>query len=236
MAATLCDRSPAQEAVAVLSARHAIAEAGTSSGSPVLSVADPQDDRDAATMQASELLHRLEDHDREAWHSVVQDYAPRLRRLGFSYRLGAQEVEDALQATWLILLTHLEQLRDAECLGAWLSSIMRHECLRVLRLAGRRRENLVEDWAGYEGDLPEDDLDVDAAIDREGLTSQVWRLVRQLPPRQRDLIRALYEGDQPSYSDVSVRLAMPVGAIGPTRQRALRRLRELIEDLDRVAA
>ena len=235
MTATLCDHIPGQKAVAVDGSRHAMVETGTSSGDRVFSTPHPQDDRDAATRQASQLLHRLEVHDREAWHSVVQEHAPRLRRLGFSYRLGAQEVEDALQASWLILLTHLEQLRDAACLGAWLSSIMRRECLRILRLAGRRRESLVEDWAGYEGDLP-DKLDVDAGLDREGLTSEVWRLVRQLPPRQRDLIRALYEGDQPSYSDVSVRLAMPVGAIGPTRQRALRRLRELIEGLDRVPA
>jgi RNA polymerase sigma factor (sigma-70 family) len=236
MAATLCGRIPAHGAVAVAGARHTIVEAGRSTSSPVFSLVDSQDDCDAAPITTSSVLERLKIHDKEAWHSVLQDHGPRLRRLGFSYRLGAHEVEDALQGTWLILLTHVEQLRDPACLGGWLSSIMRHECLRILRLAGRRRENLVEDWAGYEGDLPDDDVDVDALLDREGLTTQVWRLVRQLPPRQRDLIRALYERDQPSYSDVSVRLHMPVGAIGPTRQRALRRLRELIEGVDRVPA
>lgn len=179
------------------------------------------------------LLRRLRDHDEQAWHSVVQDYGPRLRRLGYSYRLGGQEVEDALQATWLILLTHVEQVRDPACLGGWLTSIMRHECLRIVRRAGRRRESLVDDWAGYEGNAS-DDVDAGELLDRDGLTPHIWRLVCQLPPRQRDLIRALYERDQLSYTDVSVRMNMPLGAIGPTRQRALRRLRELIEGMDLV--
>jgi RNA polymerase sigma factor (sigma-70 family) len=163
----------------------------------------------------------------------VQEYGPRLRRLGFSYRLGAQEVEDALQTTWLILLTQVEQVRDPACLGGWLSSIMRHECVHIVRRAGRRRECLVDAWAGGEGVAP-DEVDVDALLEREVLSSQIWRLVCQLPPRQRDLIRALYEPDHPSYSDVSVRITMPVGAIGPTRQRALRGLRALIEGKELV--
>lgn len=142
-------------------------------------------------------------------------------------------MEDALQATWLILLTRVEQVRDPECLGGWLTSIMRHECVKIVRCAGRRRESLVDDWAGYESDKP-DDVDVRARLDREVPSSQIWRLVCQLPLRQRDLIRALYEPDQPSYSDVSVRMSMPLGAIGPTRQRALRRLRALMEGRDPV--
>jgi DNA-directed RNA polymerase specialized sigma24 family protein len=142
-------------------------------------------------------------------------------------------VEDALEATWLILLTHVEQVRDPECLGGWLTSIMRHGCVKIVRCAGRRRESLVDDWAGYESDTP-DDVDVRARLDREVPSSQIWRLVCQLPPRQRDLIRALYEPDQPSYSDASVRMSMPLGAIGPTRQRALRRLRALMEGRDPV--
>jgi DNA-directed RNA polymerase specialized sigma24 family protein len=157
----------------------------------------------ARTRLCGGLLRRLRVHDDRAWQSVVRDHGPRLRRLASSYRLGAQEVEDVLQATWLILLTHVEQVRDPACLGGWLTSIMRHECVRIVRRAGRRRESLVDDWAGYESDTP-DDVDVRARLDREVLSSQIWRPVCQPPPGQRDLIRALYEPDQPSYSDVSV--------------------------------
>lgn len=173
------------------------------------------------------LLARLEAHDERAWHSVIAEHGPRLRRIGLSYRLGAQEVEDALQGTWVSLLTHAAQVRDPACLGGWLASSMRHECLRMLRRTGRKREQLVEDWAPFEPGTGEDDAGT--AIARDDVAAGLWRLVGRLPARQRDLIRMLYQAEQPSYADVSSRLAMPVGAIGPTRQRALRHLRALAD-------
>ena len=48
----------------------------------------------------------------------------------------------------------------------------------------------------------------------------------QLPPRCRDLL-AMLLGDPPaSYRQISERLGMPVGSVGPTQARCLRRLRE----------
>lgn len=174
------------------------------------------------------ILARLQANDEPTWRSVVAEHGPRLRRIGHSYRLGAQEVEDALQGTWMSLLTHAGQVRDPACLGAWLATSMRHECLRLLRRAGRKREHLVEDWGPYESGDPEA-VDASAAIGRDDVAAELWRLVGRLPARQRELIRLLYQAEQPSYADVSVRLDMPVGAIGPTRQRALRHLRALVD-------
>jgi DNA-directed RNA polymerase specialized sigma24 family protein len=105
----------------------------------------------------------------------------------------------------------------------------------MLRGPGRRRERLVEDWGPYETGEPED-ADAGEPFEHADLTPEIWRLVGQLSPRQRELIRVLYEPERPSYADVSVRMAMPVGAIGPTRQRALRRLRELVEAMSLVPA
>jgi DNA-directed RNA polymerase specialized sigma24 family protein len=45
------------------------------------------------------------------------------------------------------------------------------------------------------------------------------------------LLTALYLDDsEPSYAEVSERLGMPVGSIGPTRARCLRRLRAVLGD------
>ena len=38
-------------------------------------------------------------------------------------------------------------------------------------------------------------------------------------------MRALTHSDEPSYEEISARLDMPIGSIGPTRGRALERLR-----------
>ncbi len=182
----------------------------------------------ASGPQDRQVLRRLQAHDEQTWQAVMREHGPRLRRVGLSYRLSAQEVEDAVQSTWVSLLTHADQVRDPACLGAWLATSMRHECLRMLRRTGRRREQLVEDWAPYEP-AAVDDADVTANIGREDVAAELWRLVGRLPARQRELIRMLDQAEQPSYADVSTSLAMPVGAIGPTRQRALRHLRALVD-------
>jgi RNA polymerase sigma factor (sigma-70 family) len=188
----------------------------------------------AAGAPASGLLDRLHDRDETTWTSVVQSHELRLRRLGHSYRLGRQEVEDALQRTWMSLMTHAAQIRDSRCLGAWLSSTMRNECLRPLRSPGRVREELVDDWASYEARCEgEDESDaLPELLDRRELAMRIWEFVDHLPPSQRAVIRALYAQEDASYADVSARTGMPVGGIGPTRQRALRRLRELVDALN----
>jgi DNA-directed RNA polymerase specialized sigma24 family protein len=47
----------------------------------------------------------------------------------------------------------------------------------------------------------------------------------ELGPRDRQLLHLLLEDPVPSYAEISRRIGMPVGGIGPTRARALDRLR-----------
>jgi DNA-directed RNA polymerase specialized sigma24 family protein len=49
--------------------------------------------------------------------------------------------------------------------------------------------------------------------------------VQRLPGRQRHLLTSLLASPSPTYERVAVALAMPMGSIGPTRDRALARLR-----------
>jgi hypothetical protein len=47
----------------------------------------------------------------------------------------------------------------------------------------------------------------------------------QLPERDQTLLGVLMEDANPCYQQVSQTLGMPIGSIGPTRGRALNRLR-----------
>jgi hypothetical protein len=50
-----------------------------------------------------------------------------------------------------------------------------------------------------------------------------------LPHRSGVLITALFEENPPAYAELSHRTGVPVGSIGPTRARALRQLRDLLD-------
>ncbi|HKR51043.1 MAG TPA: hypothetical protein VJT72_15945 [Pseudonocardiaceae bacterium] len=56
-------------------------------------------------------------------------------------------------------------------------------------------------------------------------------MVRQtLGPGRRTLIRMLFTDDPCSYDEVARIAGIPLGAIGPTRARALRQLRDKLDE------
>ena len=55
--------------------------------------------------------------------------------------------------------------------------------------------------------------------------AQLWRAVESLPQRQKQTLTLLAKNPDASYEMIGSALAMPVGSIGPTRLRALSRLR-----------
>jgi DNA-directed RNA polymerase specialized sigma24 family protein len=62
------------------------------------------------------------------------------------------------------------------------------------------------------------------------------RGLAELPSRQRDLLLLLLSDPPLSYDKISARLGMPKGSIGPTRARALSRLRESMRAFDTAVA
>ena len=64
------------------------------------------------------------------------------------------------------------------------------------------------------------------APDLRGLPSCA---LAELPARRRELLRALFFVAEPNYAEISREMGLPVGSIGPTRQRMLRTLRGGLE-------
>jgi DNA-directed RNA polymerase specialized sigma24 family protein len=57
----------------------------------------------------------------------------------------------------------------------------------------------------------------------------LWQAFKRLRPSDQALLDMLLVADpRPSYEEVSAALDLPIGSIGPTRARALERLRQLL--------
>jgi RNA polymerase sigma factor (sigma-70 family) len=156
-------------------------------------------------------------------NELVIRYEPLLRDITRRFRLTREQADDAIQNTWLRLMT--AQLRNPEALPGWLSTTARRECLRLLQ--SHVREQLSDDPALGEaapGQSPEDAVLAAEARD------VVARAVAALPGRRRALLTLL--ALEEDYDVIGEALDMPVGSIGPTRARALQQLRgnrELLE-------
>lgn len=164
--------------------------------------------------------------DRRAWEQIVDAYVGLIWAIARGYRLGDGDAHDVTQTTWLRLVEHIDRLSDPARVGAWLATTTRRECLRVLRQS--RREVLLAEWDELD-DAEPDAEPVDAALLRGEQDASVRLAVTELNPRCQALLEMLVLDPPPSYEEVSAALGLPIGSIGPTRGRCLRRLRQLLD-------
>jgi RNA polymerase sigma factor (sigma-70 family) len=158
--------------------------------------------------------------DARAWEALVKRFTPTLRGVVRGYRLSAADVDDVSQSAWASAFAHIDSLRDPEAFGSWLIVMARREALRTIERRGR--EVLVDDADRVEQSHdPAPDTSLVAAERHAAVDAAVGRL----PERQRKLLRVLLGHSEMSYGDLSRILEMPVGSIGPTRERALAVLR-----------
>lgn len=178
-------------------------------------------DRRLSAERATQLVADATAGDQRAWDSLTRAFGPMIWAIAGAHRLRDADAADVAQATWLALLEHVGDLKDPARVGAWLATTARRECLRVLRERERR--------VLYGDDTPEyeslDPAPGDVLLLSERDTA-LWRSFEQLRPSDQALLRLLMADPRPSYEEISAALDMPIGSIGPTRQRALTRLRD----------
>jgi RNA polymerase sigma factor (sigma-70 family) len=178
--------------------------------------------------EAAILVRRVVAGDRHAWPELVERYSGMMWAVARSHRLSQHAAADVVQDAWLRLIEHIDDIREPAHVGGWLATTTRREALRVI--TARRHEdtlgNALLDRADPLADGPDDVL-----IHVEEYEA-LHAALRMLPAHQARLLRLLSVEPRPSYAEVGAALDMPVGSIGPTRARALARLRTLLAASD----
>jgi len=173
-------------------------------------------------LSVSDLVTCARNGEKQAWDALVDRYAPLIWSICRRHGLGRADTEDVGQAVWLYLVGHLGDLHESAALPGWLATTTQRECLRVLR-AGRPLA------AGHVLDaenLPDNQA---AAVERELLAAERQAALHEafldLPPCGQQLIALLLEDPPVPYAEISVRLGIPIGSIGPNRRRCLDKMR-----------
>lgn len=158
----------------------------------------------------------------DAWQGLVDRFGGLVWSIARANGLGRVDAADVVQTVWLRLVDNLHRLREPDRVGGWLASTARHESIRVSRQ--RQRTVPTDDPAVLDRiDGPHDDPA--GGMLRRERDAALWELVADLPDRGQDVLALLMADPAPTYAEVATGLGIPVGSIGPTRQRCLRTLR-----------
>jgi RNA polymerase sigma factor (sigma-70 family) len=167
------------------------------------------------------LVVRARSGDKDAWDEIVERYAPLVWSICHRHRLASADVDDVGQSVWLRLVEQLTALREPAALPGWIATTTSRECVRVLRNTQRqgRLETPIDPESAGEDVIVEQEL---LADERH---TALRRAFVQLPDRCRELLSLLVSDPPAPYAEISAKLRMPIGSIGPNRARCLDRLR-----------
>jgi RNA polymerase sigma factor (sigma-70 family) len=171
----------------------------------------------------TELVINARKGDQQAWHALVRQYSPLVRSVCRRYQLNQADAEDVAQTVWLRLFNQLDGLCEPAALPGWLSTTTWRECSRVRRVNGRAGANEpVTDLEAIPDQLA---VTADQALLAAERASAVREAFSRLPFGGQQLLSLLLSDPPIPYAEISARLGIAIGTIGPARRRCLQRLR-----------
>jgi RNA polymerase sigma factor (sigma-70 family) len=162
--------------------------------------------------------------DRDAWDQIVGEHTKLLWWIARSHRLDDATAADVVQTVWLQLIRFGDRITDSTRLRSWLATTARRESVRrtsLREVPSMQVGDEIDRFAPDHAELLIDDETIGVVLAAfEALSSedqQLLQLLCDVPPK--------------SYREIAALLGKTPGYIGPTRQRALNRLRALLNDV-----
>jgi RNA polymerase sigma factor (sigma-70 family) len=170
------------------------------------------------------LVARARAGDKVAWDELVERYAPLVWSICRRYGLSRADTEDVGQSVWLSLIEQLPRLRVPAALPGWIATTTRRECVRTRRAEARQEP--VDPFDGMKVMVDDDAPDLDDEVLRHERNAVLREAFAQLPSHCQQLLALLIQDPPVPYQEISQRLGMPLGSIGPSRARCFNRMRQ----------
>jgi RNA polymerase sigma factor (sigma-70 family) len=169
------------------------------------------------------LVIRAQNGDQAAWDALVERYSPLVWSICRRYGLDRADAEDVGQTVWSRLVNQLGNLRDPAALPGWLATTTQRECCQALRTV---RSSRITAWLPDAENIPDSRS---RTAEEDLLTAERHAALREaftsLSPFCQELMALLIQDPPVPYAQISAKLDIPVGSIGPARRRCLEKLR-----------
>jgi RNA polymerase sigma factor (sigma-70 family) len=166
---------------------------------------------------APALIEAARQGDETALRLLLEDCQPDLRRIARSQCASSADADDAVQESLWLVYRRIGALRTVGSFGAWMFSIVRRECQRLMR--------------GMRGtvELPAEDHPVFAYYTTPGLHIDLAAAIQSLPEKYREAI-VLRDFEEYSITEMAASLRLTRAAVKSRIHRGRQMIREYLED------
>jgi RNA polymerase sigma-70 factor (ECF subfamily) len=170
-----------------------------------------------ASQAASELsawVQRAQEGDASAFDELVRRTQGLVKKTAYPL-LGPDQVEDALQESYLVVYQKLHHLRNPEAFQAWLVRIVLHVCYAIARKTPRLAASDTVEMSSQDDSI--------ALTQRLDLKSALARLKEE--ERSTLILREMLGL---SYEEIAYALRLPIGTVRSRLHYGRKRLVELL--------
>lgn len=174
-----------------------------------------------------DLARRCAEGDELAWATLVRRYRRLVYAVPSRARLPEDQVEEVFHQTFAKLAERIGSIRDVNRIRSWIVTTARRLTIDFIR--ARQSSRQVDLGEEQLASLPDDGEQAPESMERLERQHMVRQALLRIGERCRRLLSALFYRtgpDPPSYEGISAELRIPIGSIGPTRARCLKKLRE----------
>lgn len=174
------------------------------------------------------LLRRCRERDPDAWATLIEKFKGLVYSIPRQQDLGEDDAADVFQHTFQALLNNLDRIETPQHLGRWLAVTAARECLRIRRM--RERVPIGTEADALDKVLDAEERGAETHALKALQTQEIQHAMRMMPERCRRLLDLLFFEEHLGYQEISDRVNIPIGAIGPTRARCLEKLRKILAE------
>ena len=170
-----------------------------------------------------------DDNDIEAFELLVQRYQGAARRVFISYFGRHTDVEDLVQELFFRIFKHRRRYRSQDRFRAWFYRIAMNLAHDQWRQQRRRKKRLLRFFMHqkHEMEYAASAAESTSMMNR-GLVHQLEQHIRDLPPRQRQVLILRYV-EEMSLNEIAELLGLQVGSVKSTLHHAQRKLKDRLQ-------
>lgn len=167
-------------------------------------------------------LNRVRRGDERGWHALVELLGPIALNAARRTRVSQEDMEDAVQRTFVSLYQNRDRIQNAQTLPRWVAVTASRHALNLIRT---RKDSVSVEASNLDQLIADTELAADAIAVKAVEHGLVHQGLDRLDERCGNLLRALFYSESCDYRNLAEELGIPMGSIGPTRARCLDKLR-----------